>query len=357
MKVLLAITKSNFGGAQRYVFEVAKGAKRAGHEVVVLCGKEGPLVEKLRAEGIRTISLPHLGRDVSVVSDARSFFELYKILKTEKPDVLHLNSSKMGGMGAVAGRLAKVPKIIFTLHGFPWREQRPWWQKGVIKVGIWGIILLSHKTICVSEDGKRAMSWWPFVKNKLVVIHNGLETFPLGPRRENIFTVGTLSELHHTKGLDILLRGFAEVFKDKPARLIVIGEGEKKKELKDLAQDLGIMNQTYFSGFVPEAREQLSNFDIFTLTSRTEGLPYVLLEAGIASLPVVASRVGGIPEVIKNDETGLLFKKEKVEELAQALEKLFKDPVLRRKLGGNLHDFVLKNFSQQEMLEKTLSLY
>ena len=357
MKVLLAITKSNFGGAQRYVFDVAKGARDAGHEVSVLCGGEGMLAEKLKGEKIRVIAIRELGRDISIGQDIKVFLRILRLLKQERPDVFHVNSSKMGGLGALAGRLARVPRIIFTAHGWAFNESRPWWQRMVIMKLAWWTIALSHLTVCVSDKMRRDVWFFPFIQSKLAVIHNGTESFSLLPRKENIFTSGTLSELHYTKGLDILIRAFAEVLRGKPARIVIMGEGEERQELKELAVALDVQHQVNFAGFVPNAREHLGQFDIFTLTSRTEGLPYTLLEAGVASLPVVASRVGGIPEVITNNETGLLVTKENVSELSQALLKLFNDKELRMKLGANLHTKVENEFGLKQMLTATLASY
>lgn len=357
MKVLLAITKSNFGGAQRYVYDLAKGAEAAGYDVMVLAGQEGPLTEKLKEIKVPFISLPSLWRDVSVFKDSKALRDIIAILKREKPHVVHLNSSKMGLIGGLAARLMGVPHIIFTAHGWPFNESRPWWQKLLLKKIMWWTVQLSHKTICVSEQLKRDMNW-PFVEHKLVVIHNGIDPFPLEKRtNESGLTVGTLSELHHTKGLDIALKGFARALNGTDARFLILGEGERKTELESLAQKLGIARQVIFAGFVPDAREKLANFDIFTLTSRTEGLPYVLLEAGIASIPVIATSVGGIPEVIHPGQTGLLVEKESVTQFSEALTRLAADQNLRMRLGTNLHDLVAKKFSIRAMLEKTLALY
>src|SRR4051812_18411936 len=117
MKVLLAITKPNFGGAQRYVYDLALGAYEAGHAVTVLTGSAGILTEKLASQRIETLSLPSLGRDVSMFKDFQSLRDILSVIKRERPAVLHLNSSKMGFFGSIAGRLMGVRCIIFTAHG------------------------------------------------------------------------------------------------------------------------------------------------------------------------------------------------------------------------------------------------
>ncbi len=352
MRILFGITKSNFGGAQRYVFDMAVGAKKAGYEVVVLCGGNGPLVEKLKKENIRVISTPELGRDISLLKDLKSFLFILKTLKRERPDIFHTNSSKMGVMGNLAGRLASIKKIIFTGHGWAFNENRNWLEKLIIKEGVWYTILLAHKTICVSEKTKKDISNWPFIKNRLVIIRNGLEKFDLTPRTDE-----TIAELHKIKGLDILLTAWSKFTKNYQAKLIIIGGGEERENLQNMANNLGISDLVIFKGFVDNARSLLSTFDIFVLPSRSEAMPYAPLEAGLAGLPVIATSVGGIPEIIENNASGILIEKENPEALLSALIKLYENAGLRKSLGENLKKKVETEFSLDKMLRETLVLY
>src|SRR3990167_8468714 len=146
MKILYGITKSNFGGAQRYVFDLATVMKKQGHDIAVLCGGDGPLVQKLKAENIRVITIPGFGRDIDLLNDASRLLSIIKTVQHEKPDIFHINSAKMGGLGTLAGRLAGIKKIIFTAHAWAWNEPRPWWQKILIKFFTWVTILSAHQT-------------------------------------------------------------------------------------------------------------------------------------------------------------------------------------------------------------------
>jgi len=358
MRILYGITKSNWGGAQRYVYDLALATQEAGHDVSVLCGGEGVLVEKLKKVKIRVIPLSALGRDITLLADIKSFFQILSVLKKEKPDVFHINSSKMGGVGALAGRLTGIKKIIFTAHGWAFNEPRPWYQKLIITKLVWLTVLLTHKTICVSEKTKRDIAWLPFISKKLIVIRNGLDQFVIKPKKEGgNLVVGTIAELHKVKGLDIALRAFARAFKYTDTALEIVGEGEERKNLEGLTKDLGLESQVKFLGFKDNAREMLGQFDIFILSSRSEAMPYAPLEAGLAFLPVIATDVGGIPEIIKDGETGLLIPKENPEALAKALKKLSVEPQLRKTLGENLHRFVKENFSRRRMLKETFNLY
>ncbi|MEK9171842.1 MAG: glycosyltransferase [Patescibacteria group bacterium] len=357
MKILYGVTKSNFGGAQRYVFDLAMAMKKHDHEVAVLCGGQGVLVEKLPKEKIKVISLNELQRDISIVKEVSAFFRILKVLKEEKPDVFHINSSKMGGLGGLAGRLVGIRKIIFTSHGWAFNEPRPGWQKILIKFFTWLTILCAHKTICVSGKTKRDIERWPFIKDKLVVIYNGISRFNLAQREDRSFTVGTIAELHRIKGLDVLLMAWSKFIKNHQAKLVIIGEGEERKNLENMANNLGISDFVTFKGSVDNARSLLSNFDIFCLPSRSEALPYTLLEAGLAVLPVIATTVGGIPEIIESGINGVLVPSEDAEALFSTLILLAEDENLRKRLGTALKHSVEENFSFENMVSKTLALY
>ncbi len=357
MKIFYGITKSNFGGAQRYVFDLSIAAKKRGHDVVVLCGGQGVLIEKLAKEQIKVISLGKLQRDIAIVKEFSSFFRILKILREERPDVFHINSSKMGGLGGLAGRLAGVGKIIFTGHGWAFNEPRPAWQKVFIKFFTWLTILFAHKIICVSEKTKGDVEKWPFIQNKLVIIHNGIARFDLAPHVDQTFTVGTIAELHKIKGLDVLLTAWSKFIKKHQANLVIVGEGEEKQNLQNMAKNLGISDSVTFKGLVDNARALLSSFDIFCMPSRSEALPYSLLEAGMASLPVIATSVGGIPEIVEGGITGILIPKEDSEALFSSLILLSEDEQLRKRLGANLKASIQENFSFEKMIKETFALY
>ena len=175
MKILYVITKSNWGGAQKYVFDLATAMKNGGNSVSVAFGGSGVLSERLKEKEISTIEIKNLGRDVDIIKEFYVFRDLYKIFKKEKPEILHLNSSKIGALGVLVGRLAGIKKIIYTAHGFPFREERPLWQVVLIKFISWLTIILSHETICVSQKDFDDVEDWLFVKGKLKVVHNGIK--------------------------------------------------------------------------------------------------------------------------------------------------------------------------------------
>lgn len=367
MKIIYGITKSNMGGAQRYVFDLATEAKKLGHDVAVICGGDGPLVKKLIQSKVKVISLPYLRRDISIVDEFRALHFIFRTLYIEKPDVFHTNSSKMGGLGNLAALLAGVNKIIFTSHGWAFNEPGPEWVKLPIKFFTWLTIFLSDKTICVSERTRKDISNFPFIQHKLFTIYNGISNFDLLDRnaaRRNLgihdldtLLVGTLSELHPVKGLDTLLEAWSKFSRKTDATLVLMGDGEIRENLEDYAEHLGISDKVILKGYVDNAREHLSSLDIFCLPSRSEALPYTLLEAGLASRPVIATYVGGTPEVIENGLNGALIPPDDSETLFSTLMLLSQDKPLRDRLGSALNATVKEKFSLEKMVKETLSLY
>jgi glycosyltransferase involved in cell wall biosynthesis len=300
-KILFVITKSNWGGAQRYVYDLAT-ALQHDFDVRVAFGQEGLLAKKLRDAHIQTFPIEGLQRDVSISNDVKSFFELLRLFRTEKPDVVHLNSSKAGGIGALAARLAGVPRIIFTAHGWPFWEQRNSISRGLIYLFSWLTALFSHKIIVVSDYDLKVAQKMPFVAHKTVRIYNGIDlNFPLGSADivrhsfpKGVRITGTIGELTKNKNQIALI----EEAKNNPDMYVaIVGDGENRLYLKRKIEEYGLINRVKIMGF-QWASEVLRGFDVFALPSLKEGLPYVLLEAKAAGLPIVAARVGGVGEIL-----------------------------------------------------------
>lgn len=367
IKILYVITKGNFGGAQRYVFDLATNLPKEEFDVTVAMGEGDILKERLEKLGIRTIKIVGLKRDINIFGETISFFHLIKLFKEERPDVVHLNSSKVGAIGALAGRLTKVPKIIFTGHGWAFNENRNIISRSIIAFIHWFTIITTHTTIAVSKRIKDQISLFPFTKNKISVIHNGIRSIDFLPKDDarallsddkKGLWIGTISELHKNKGVDFIIKAFAKIRTQHPdAHLYVIGGGEEEKNLKSLIKGYSLESRIHLLGFRENASKYLKAFDIFTLTSRTEAFPYAPLEAGLAELPVIASRVGGVPEIISNKENGILVEPGNIFEIQFALRDLLNSEEKRISYGKLLALKIREEFSFEEMLKKTIDLY
>ncbi len=375
-KILYLITKSNWGGAQRYVFDLASHFSQK-YDVVVGLGGAGPLKTALEEAGIRTFTLPSVQRDIHPMKEVRAFFELVSMIRAEKPDIVHLNSPKIGGRGGLACRVAGIKKIIFTAHGWAFNEDRALPSRALILFLHWITVLLCTQTVAVSQKTAEDIAHLPFMADRIRIIHNGLtpvtrysktearrllseRTPELKQKQTKTVWIGTISELHPNKGLLRLIRTIETIQKQPSAphlAVIIIGEGEQRSILEATIKETGLQQTVFLLGALPNAAEYLNALDIFTLTSVTEGLPYVLLEAGAAHLPVVASAVGGIPEVIRQLESGILVRPGDHRELTEAIALLAAHPETRARLGKTLQRDVTEQFSSQQMFEKTEQVY
>lgn len=369
-KILYVITKSNWGGAQHYVYDLAVASVAQGYDVAVAAGGSGMLTEKLNAAGIRTIPFG-LRQHQTFLADLVSFgslFPLLRLFRSERPHIVHVNSAKAGGLGALAARLARVPLIVFTAHGWEFNAPRSKLSKIGIRFFSWLTIVLSHATICVSEAVRRDVAWMPGTRGKLVLIHNGVTCstlmsqhearIALAPQATATYWIGMLSELHPTKRVDDAIRAFASVTANHPETgLFIISDGTERPKLEQLIRDLQLERRVMLLGIVKDAARYFSAFDMFVHASQSEALALAILEAGCASLPTVATRVGGIPEIIEDARSGILVRAHDPASLAQAIENLYGSPEKARALGTALHTRVQTYFSKERMLAQTFALY
>jgi len=399
-KILYVITRSNWGGAQRYVFDLVTNLP-AGWEGVVAFGGNGILNEKLASAEIRTINILRLGRDISLFGDIAVFFSLIRVFLRERPSVVHLNSSKIGGLGALAGRvyngIQKIKsswtknsrlktRIIFTAHGWAFNEPRNFVSKIIIRLLSWFTVVFSHKIIAVSEKDYKQAKQMLFSNGKIYLVHNGVSKTQFIERNKareillgskasklggDVVWVGIIAELTKNKGVEYAVEA-TEKFrrgenrgggvggaapKAPPIVLVVIGDGENKFKLANMIKNKKLERKIFLVGVRDNASSLLKAFDIFMLPSLKEGLPYVLLEAGVAKLPVVASGVGGVPEIIDDMKSGILMRPREPEEIYKALMFLIKNKNKMKEFGSFLHEEVVTKFSSDRMMRETIRVY
>jgi glycosyltransferase involved in cell wall biosynthesis len=261
-----------------------------------------------------------------------------------------------------------VSKIIFTAHGWAFNEDRDAFSKLVIKFFAWLTIIFNHKVIAVSKNIKEQVRNWPFVSSKIEVIYSGLgkidfkareeaRALLLGPEfPENKLLTGNIAELHPIKGQKYLIEALA-LLKETDFTSVIIGEGEERENLEKLINQNNLENKVKLVGHIDQAPTYLKAFDIFVFPSLSEALGYAALEAGAAGLPVIASRVGGIPEIIDNLESGLLIAPRRPDEIKNALLYLINHREERKKFGENLQKKVTEKFSLKRMVQETKKLY
>lgn len=375
MKILYLITKSNWGGAQRHVFDLAVSMRDKGHDVAVALGGDGTLRTRLEAAGIYTHSIAALGRDISVGKDAGSLKEIFSVIRHRRPDILHTHSPKAAGLGSFAGRVLGVKSIIQTVHGWPFNENRPFHQKLTIIFFSWLTMMFSHCTVLLSEKEYGQALNFPWVKQKISLVPLGIKTpvfLSVDGAKQSIAkhiglsypeynkktVIGTIAELHPNKGLTYLVSAFAQVVQQYPQTiLIIIGDGDNLAKLHLLIKEHKLEQSVFLAGYLDNAAEYLKSFNVFVLPSLKEGLPYAILEAGSASLPVVATTVGGIPEIIEDMKSGVLVQPKNIRELAHAMSFMIEHPDERRRYGAALKERVTKEFSVEKMISLVTELY
>lgn len=383
MKILLLITKSNWGGAQKYVYELATGLPKADFDVKVIAGGRGPLTEKLMEAGIGVRPIESLSNDTGLKKEIDTFKELWNIIKSEKPDVLHVNSSKAGIMGALVGRILGVKKIVFTAHGWAFNEKRPLYEKVVLKYIHWLTIVLSHKTIAVSQNIAGAFAGWPMIEGRIEVVYNGIKPgtgyAKVGARQvlaqmypqlkevfddKRVYVVGTIAELHPVKNIDVAINGIDELIKESAHHrgsehfvYLVIGEGRERVALEKQIEQKGLNGKVFLLGHVQDAYQYIKAFDVFLLPSRSEALAYVLLEAGYQEASVVATAVGGIPEIVEDMKSGVLIQSNKSSEIAHAIKFYSQHADIAKQYAKNLNSSVKEKFTLQKMIDGTVEMY
>ena len=371
-KVILAITKANWGGAQKYVFDLALNIPKDKFKVKVIVGEGGDLSQRLQENEIEVIQIKKLNRKLSLYQDWQAFRQLIKIIRNEKPDIVHLNSSKMGILGGLACRLSRVPKIVFTSHGWAFNEDRSWWQKKIIRFFHLLTIVISHKTIAVSEQTKKQIEAKNKTLNKITVIRNGVSLINfLSPSEAKSrletetkikldgYLVGCIAELHKNKGLTYLIQAVKILDRNQKAnfKLIVIGEGEERQTLQNEIDLAKLNDKIFLVGKIDNASQYLKAFNLFVLPSITEALPYVLLEAGQAGLPIISTRVGGIAEIIDDAENGLIVKSADAKDLSNAINYLITNSDKSLILSHKIQEKINQEFDLNKMIEKTIALY
>ncbi len=371
-KILYIITKSNWGGAQRYVYDLATALDKELYEPIVALGGDGILLEMLKNAGITTIQLSALENKTGFKSTWLALREMVGILRSLRPDVVHLNSSVAGLIGAVAAKCTRVPKTVFTAHGWAFNEDRSYSSKLVLKTLHYLTVLLTTHTIAVSSAIVEQMNW-PGAKKKMLVINPGrtigvmfepnearekiCDFFPrLTPYRLDPWLI-CVAELHPIKRHRVLfeaVRSLTAIYPD--LRLLCFGDGRLKNELNQWVKNHGMADNIFILGNLHEAARFLKAGNLFVLASKSESYGYVIHEAGLAHLPIVATNVGGITDIVNHNDTGLLVPPDNLTDLAMAINTTLKDTIASQNRSHKLYD-QLSHRTVANMVLATTKLY
>jgi len=346
-RILYILPYMNLGGTEVHTVELIKGIR--DEYDVLLAGPDGPGISLLEESNISYTSLPGLTPyNIKVYKDILS-----GIIRDYKPDLIHIQ----GRYEPVyfSKKVSPYTPVILTCHGYGSSVSLFDYMFTAITGNRWG-----DRVITVCNYDRELLLRFGLNPEKISLIYNGISS--IDERKPLPYSmslkIGTVASLIKRKGIGYLIEAMSLIIKRfKDVGLFIIGEGEEKVNLENLVNKLNIKNYVYFLGGLPKARCYICNFDIFVLPSLFESLPVSIIEAYAEKRPVIASKVGGVPELVTDEVTGILVPPRDSRTLAKAIERLIEDRNLRERLAKNGYNRYLEDFTFSAMVEKTRMVY
>lgn len=362
IRVAHFITELNVGGAEKLVSQLAAGLDRSRFHSKVICLYDaGEVAKEIRSGGVVVHNL-----GVSGKRDLRAAYRLFHVLKQWKIDILHAHLFHPTVLGTVVGRLAGVPVIVSTRHGIEIGGS----LRDIANASVAGF---RDRTITVSEYVRQVeLQRTRQGRSKVIVIPNGVNNQSLSVldpalvasfRAEwNLTTddivIGTVARFVEQKGLGYLLAAAKKLrFTYPKLKLLLIGDGPLEQQLRQKTLEFGLGENVVFGGIRTEIAEILSIMDVMVMPSILEGFGIAILEAMACGVPVVATDVGGIPEVVANGDTGILVPARSSEALAKAIGILLADPVIRKQMADLGRTRAVNEFDITRTISKIEDLY
>jgi glycosyltransferase involved in cell wall biosynthesis len=356
VRILLVVDSLDVGGAERHVTDLALALHARGHRVVVACATGGPLLHELESAGISIRVL--CDRAVKHRIDFLFARRLRRVLRAGAFDLVHTHLYA----STIAASLATIGMgcaLVVTVHS----EGK--WQRRIARAVSGRMYRSADALVAVSEPiAQQLTARHRVARERTVVIANALylpapaSTTELPSWCGAGLVVGVVCRLHRDKGVDVLLDAMARVLARRPdVQTVVVGDGPQRDHLQRKACVLGLRDRVRFLGCRHGARSLISTFDLLIVPSRTEGSPIVVLEAMAAGVPVVASRVGGIPDQIRHGVDGLLVPADNARELAKAIEQLLSQPATRREFAAEGRRHVAHQFAYRNLLNGMECVY
>jgi glycosyltransferase involved in cell wall biosynthesis len=382
-KILHLITRLDMGGSAQNTLLTCHNLSRQ-YEMIMVCGlsQESNMtapereavdkqIEDARRNGVRVIRIPSLVRRISPLNDVRALYDIVRLIKAETPDVVHTHTSKAGILGRLAARIAKVPTVVHTPHGHVFYGH---FDPLISRIFLWIEKLFAPLTDRVvtltAGENRDYLELNVYPREKLVKIHSGvdIEKFKQVPdsaveKKRSLglgqdgLVVGFIGWLMPIKGPMHLLRAMATVWQDHDdTNLVLIGKGDLDVALRAEAMKMSANGRVNFLGWRSDIDAIMPLLDILVLPSLNEGMGRVLVEAMAAGKPIVASNVGGIPDLVQHEYNGLLVPPADEKALAAAIMQLINNPE-KAKLMGQRGRERCHQFSVEAMTEKIDRLY
>lgn len=345
LRVLRAITRLNIGGPAIHAILLTRGLQNERFSSVLVTGLEGPHEGSMRdlaaRHGVCPRVLRELGREVSPLNDLRATLAMYRLIRRGRPHIVHTHMAKAGTAGRLAARLARVPIVVHTFHGHTFHS-----YFGPLKTRLFieierTLARFSDRLIAVGDAQRADIAKYGVAPlEKIVTIPLGLEIEQLldaerarGQLRSELGLnghgklVGIVARLVPIKAHEVFLEAAVRIRDAEPSTtFLIVGDGERRDELEAMVHHLGLKQSTRFLGWRGDMREVYADLDVVTLSSNNEGSPVALIEALAAARPVVATNVGGVPNVVRDGTSGLLVPPRDPEALANGILTLLRDP-------------------------------
>ena len=369
------ITKLELGGAQEVALYTVAHLDRTKFRPVLIAGPDGLLTDEAkRLPGVDVVILPVLGRHIDVFSDFAALFALVRLFRRLRPTIVHTHSSKAGILGRWAAWFARVPIILHTVHGYGVTPAQPSWLRRVLILleRVTGLVT-THWIAVAQADRKTGIQWGLFDDHHVSVVRPGIDPGPfqsaLPPTdRDRVraefganpddWLIGTVACLKPQKAPEDFVAVAKQVCEAFPrARFVLIGDGELRPSIEALVEQYGLKQRVHLAGWRRDIPTAMKTFDAFLLTSHWEGLPRVLLEARAAGIPVVATNVGGVEEVIVEGRHGWLSAAGDISTLSEGVFRILRERNVHSTGGVGLSETLPKEFHLEEMVKQYESLY
>lgn len=357
MNILFAIARADaIGGAQVHVKDLAVALQEDKHKVLVLTGQHGIYNEDLKQAGIESISCAYLQKQINPLADGRSLRYILNIIDLFKPDLIAAHSSKSGVLARLAGKMANVP-CVFTAHGWSFTTGIPEPNRTIYRWLEKLTASFASKIICVSEYDRSMGIEAGMSSQQLITVHNGMKDVPVSLRAKQktgeLVKIAMVARFDRQKDHSTLIEAFSGV----NAELILVGEGPSLVKVRRQVEQLKIEHKVKFLGFRKDVAEILAGVQICTLISHWEGLPCTIIEAMRAGLPVVASDVGGVNEIVLDGQTGYVIPRSNARFLRQRLNYLVANEQARISMGIMARQKYESQLTFQHMYHRTLTTY
>lgn len=369
VKILHLITELSMGGAQDNTLLSLKGLKEKGYQIDIAAAPGGVWESLARTYSDNVFHINAFSANkIYLVKNIEAIWQVYKLLKQHKYHIIHTHSTTAGICGRIAAKIADVPVIIHTVHGFAFHDFMPPLKKNCLILLEKLAALFCDYMITVSKlNLKEILDRKIAPESKLINVYSGidLDKFVVSRSSEEIKTelnipaadlvVGLVARLSEQKAPQYFIEAAKIILKQKEhVTFIIVGEGPLQEHLLEL---IGTESKINILGARSNVPEILSVLDVFALSSIYEGLGRAMTEAMASKKPVVVPDINGIPEVVTDGETGLLFKPKDSAELAEKILLLLNDANLRIKLGENAYNRVVPEFSDKIMVDSIDKLY